>query len=523
MTLFPPVAAAIIGFIFCLGALASILRLVNRSSARSRQEFHHTHHAPVPRFGGLGLALTLVACEVVFTVFFPDVLLITKERYVVIGGAVAMFVLGFADDLRPLGAKRKLLGQLAVATSVACMGVGITMVKLPFTDTVIHLQGWGVLLTVLWLVAMTNLINLVDGIDGLAGGISLMLMVLLLYISFTTQGFMLLTAAMAGGILAFLRYNFPPARIYLGDGGAYLLGFLIGALSLVGSAKGAVFGALAAPLLVLALPIVDTCVAIVRRGAVGLPVFRPDQRHIHHRLLGLGLSRRRVVVSIYAVTLVFLVLGMMAVTARGQLLPVLVGSVGAILLFCAQQFSFSRRWMAVRTNLEESLAMRNEVQYALHLAQWLKLEAQRSSSMDECFEHMTFAAQRLGFVGVTVRTGATERSWSADGLVTGGEVNSLSFRIRGGQGGELELTAPSCVSGIGIPGCQGALRNGCPCVANPRLMQTVSDLMAESWSHMAAVHAQPRPHHEPKPAKHRRFPTGRQGARPATEKLGVEG
>src|SRR5204862_6919984 len=151
---------------------------------------------------------------------------------------------------------------------------------------------------------MTNLISLVDGVDGLAGGICLMLMALLSYVGHVNGSFVLLTAGMAGALLGFLRFNFPPARIYMGDGGAYFLGFQIGVFSIASSQKGAIFGALAAPLFVLALPILDVALAILRRGFRGLPIFRPDRSHIHHRLIGMGLSRRKVVVSIYALTLV---------------------------------------------------------------------------------------------------------------------------------------------------------------------------------------------------------------------------
>jgi UDP-GlcNAc:undecaprenyl-phosphate GlcNAc-1-phosphate transferase len=148
---------------------------------------------------------------------------------------------------------------------------------IPFSATIIDLGNWGILITVLWLVGMTNLINLIDGADGLAGGICLMLMVLLAYVGHESGSFELLVSGMAGALLAFLWFNFPPARIYLGDGGAYFLGFQIGLLAILSSHKGTVLAALVAPLFVLALPIIDTALAILRRGLRGLPIFRPDR------------------------------------------------------------------------------------------------------------------------------------------------------------------------------------------------------------------------------------------------------
>src|SRR5262249_24051207 len=181
----------------------------------------------------------------------------TREQLVVLGTSLAMFGLGLRDDLKPLGAKRKLLGQVLIAVVVCCFGIGITNFKIPFSGEIVSLGSWGVLLTILWLVGMTNLINLIDGVDGLAGGISLMLMALLAYVGHQNGVFDLLARGMAGALLPSLGSNFPPARIYLGDSGAYFLGFQIGLLALVSSHKGTVVAALVTPLFVLALPIVD--------------------------------------------------------------------------------------------------------------------------------------------------------------------------------------------------------------------------------------------------------------------------
>ena len=130
-------------------------------------------------------------------------------------------------------------------------------------------------------------------------------------------------------MIGFLCFNFPPARIYLGDSGAYFLGFQIGLLAILNSHKGTVFAALVAPLFVLALPILDTMLAILRRGLRGLPIFRPDRRHLHHHLLEMGLSGRKVLLGFYAVTLVFLAMGFAAYWSRGNLIPVLLG-IGAL-------------------------------------------------------------------------------------------------------------------------------------------------------------------------------------------------
>ena len=260
-----------------------------------------------------------------------------------------MFLLGFWDDLKPLGAKKKLAGQVAIAALTWFDGIHIETFKNPFNGSIHQLGMAGCAITVLWLVALPNLINLIDGIDGLAGGIALMLMGLLCYFGVSASaGFPVLCAAgMVGSLVAFLRYNFPPARIYMGDGGAYFLGFLLAELSIASARKETLVAGLVAPLFVLALPIVDVSLAIVRRGLNGLPIFRPDRGHIHHKLLGIGYSPKRAVLTLYFVSLIFLVFGLFVFWSEGRSAPVLFGVVCLVFIVSAQSFQFSREWFSI--------------------------------------------------------------------------------------------------------------------------------------------------------------------------------
>jgi UDP-GlcNAc:undecaprenyl-phosphate GlcNAc-1-phosphate transferase len=327
---------------------------------------------------------------------------------------------------------------------------------------------------------MTNLINLIDGADGLAGGICLMLMALLAYVGHQSGSFELLAAGMAGALLGFLWFNFPPARIYLGDGGAYFLGFLIGLLAILSSHKGTVFAALAAPLFVLALPIVDTALAILRRGLRGLPIFRPDRRHIHHHLLDMGLSRRKVVLYLYAVTLIFLVMGFAAFWSRGQLIPVLLGLATLILLLCAGKLHFSQHWFAVGRVVGNSLEMRQEIQYALTLMRWLALEGGRRNSAEELWSDLVFAAQRLGYSFVKLTLADGQKVWEEPN--NGQATHLVVQELRGGGFGTLELKAPACAAGTDPAQClQQCERSFCPCVSEEKVFEIVSELLAEGW------------------------------------------
>ncbi|HEY5913135.1 MAG TPA: MraY family glycosyltransferase [Verrucomicrobiae bacterium] len=486
MDLYPIIGCALLGAGTVALVIPLILRLAKRYGLGRGRDFHHTHKERVPRFGGLALAVAFLAVEFFVALLLPAHRSNVPGRLTVILGSLAMFAVGFWDDLQALGAKRKLLAQVGIALCVDYAGLGIDSLKLPLGGQVVELGGWGMVFTVVWLVGITNLMNLIDGVDGLAGGIGLMLMALLVYVGYQNGTFVFLTAGVTGSLLAFLWFNFPPARIYLGDGGAYLVGFQIAVFSLVGSHKGTVVAALIAPLFVLALPIVDTSLAILRRGFRGLPLFRPDRRHIHHRLLATGMSRRKVVLSLYAVTLIFLVIGFAACWSRGQLMPVLLGVGVLVLLVGAGRLSLAREWLAVGRNFGNSLAVRQEVQYALSLSNWLQHEGDRCASLDELFADLVFAGRRLGFSSIELHLADGKRAWSLParcrGVCFDQEVNCGDF-------GVLRMRAAGCLKPgacVGQGPCQVQHRSGPPIEPDVRRSEILAELLAEGWVKAAA-------------------------------------
>jgi UDP-GlcNAc:undecaprenyl-phosphate GlcNAc-1-phosphate transferase len=317
-------------------------------------------------------------------------------------------------------------------------------------------------------VALTNLINLIDGIDGLAGGIGFMLMCLLAYTAAGAAGFtFLVTAGMAGALLGFLYFNFPPARIYLGDGGAYFLGFLIGGTAIVNSNKGSVLAALVAPLIALGLPILDTGMAIVRRGLRGLPIFRPDRKHIHHRLLKQGWSRRRAVLSLYAVSVVFLLIAFGVFWSEQRLMPLLFGVAFLVLAVAARSFGFIQEWFDAGKALGNSRQLRKETRYAMALTHWLLLEAERSRSIYDLWLSYQFVAGRLGFSHARLRLQDGEDLWQMNGLpLHAAGLRWYSHMFKGHSGMTLELAAEA--------------------EAMPQaLFDHLSDLAAEGWLNAA--------------------------------------
>jgi UDP-GlcNAc:undecaprenyl-phosphate GlcNAc-1-phosphate transferase len=479
------------GFVMVLFLIPSIRALAaKRSVASYAREFHQTHQTAIPRWGGLALVAAFLSIAISQSIFSPVSGQKLRIFYVIVGGAIGMFALGFWDDVRPLGAKRKLIAQILLSFLVYKLGIRIEILRNPFGES-INLGAWAPLVTILWLVAMTNLINLIDGIDGLAGGICLLLMLLLAYVQRSMDSFPLLVCGVAGGLIGFLYFNFPPAKIYLGDGGAYFLGFFIGELTITSSHKGTVVAALVAPLFVLALPILDVSLAIVRRGLRGLPIFRPDRKHIHHRLLEIGLSRRRAVLGMYCFTTVFLFLGMVVFGTEGRFIPVLTGIAILIVLLMAGTLSFAREWFSVGRVIGNSLRMREEISYIVLLTRWLAIEGRRVKGVEELWELFAFAADRVGLSYVRLLLQDGERQWHRN-EVCSLDCHFAQFDFRSRGVGILEFKADirsSCEDKGEKRACVRQLRETGDCIGNYQTFEVATELLAEGW-HKAARHLQ---------------------------------
>lgn len=263
------------------------------------------HSTPIPRMGGiaicLGCFLSLAGIEYLHPGYFSN---LPSAWIGIVSGGLVIFMVGLIDDLYNLPAKIKLLGQILAASLAFALGVKLSFVTNPFGGMILFPEWVSFILTVFWLVGITNTINLIDGLDGLAAGVSIISASTLFLLAIERgQGLSALVAiALVGGTLGFLRYNFNPAKIFMGDCGSLFLGFMLGALSLTGAMKVAATVSVVLPILILGIPIFDTTFAIVRRMANKKPIFEADKGHLHHRLLGVGLSQKRAVLVIYGVS-----------------------------------------------------------------------------------------------------------------------------------------------------------------------------------------------------------------------------
>lgn len=265
------------------------------------------HTRPMPRFGGLAMFLGTEIALACFLHSDPKVIAI------LIGGA-CIYAVGVVDDIRGISAKPKFILQILCATVIYIGGIQIDFVKNPFgSGTYLFFPQWlSFIITIIWVVGLTNTVNLIDGLDGLAAGVAAIASGCISYTAILSGQYEvgLAMLAVSGGAIGFLPYNFHPAKIFMGDSGSLYLGFMIAAISILGSTKGATLIATIVPFLVLGLPIFDTAFAIVRRWVNGYPIMEADKGHLHHRIMATGIGQRRTVLIMYCISAI---MGMVAV------------------------------------------------------------------------------------------------------------------------------------------------------------------------------------------------------------------
>jgi UDP-GlcNAc:undecaprenyl-phosphate GlcNAc-1-phosphate transferase len=387
-------------FGFCVAVLCTpwVIRLSERGVGLDyAHETRKKQDHPIPRLGGmpimlatsLGLLVILIARPVNAITWFPVLL-----------GGLLMYVLGLWDDLKPLGAKWKLIGQLITACIVFKMGLNIEKFSYPGSTGSIDLGAWSFPVTVFWLIAVPNVVNLIDGFDGLAGGLGLCMAVTLGIVGLHNDQVSMACYAftMAGALLGFLVFNFPPAKIYLGDGGAYLIGFTIAALSLTSSNKGSVAKVLFVTMIALGVPILDTTFAMMRRGLRGYPLFHADDEHFHHRLERLGFSKRRILIGLYGICVVLSLVGLSVIWSQGSTLPIGIGLLFFLALGVLRYFHLLKTWDDVINKLNRLMGRRRVVRYALLQAEILDIEVERCASAEEFWPIFQHTLRRVGFV-----------------------------------------------------------------------------------------------------------------------------
>ena len=392
-------AFLVFGFLITVLTTPWVIRVAHQgigldapTEARKKQE------VPIPRLGGMPIMLALSLALVLILFKQPAR---SGDWFPILVGGVLMYTLGLCDDIKPIGARKKLIGQILAAVIVHSLGLSIERFSLPHVGQ-IELGAWSGVVTVFWLIAIPNIVNLIDGFDGLAGGLGLFMALTMGVVGYHAQHFGLtwFAFAMAGSLLGFLVYNFPPAKIYLGDGGAYLIGFLIAALSISSAHKGSVAAVLVVTIVGLGLPILDTTFALLRRAFRGFPLFHADDDHFHHKLERLGFSKGRILMGLYSVCAVLSVTGLMVMWNQNPTIPIVAGLGVLFLLALAvvRHFHRVKSWGDAHRKMKRVLSRRAENRYALLQAKVLELELERTGSAADFWAIFDDTMRRVGFV-----------------------------------------------------------------------------------------------------------------------------
>ena len=290
--------AAAVGFLVAFLLAVLLTPVVSQAAWRAGivdtpTEERRLHARPTPLLGGLAIFAAIA---------IPAAALGNDHGFWgIIAGAALMAMLGALDDIHPLHPAVKLGGMAAIASIPAFLGITIDHVTLPFLG-VFDLGWWQYPVTIIWIVAIANIVNFIDGMDGLAAGFCgiAALTFAVLAASLGREDAAAICAIVAGATLGFLRYNFHPATIFMGDAGALMLGYLLAAMAIQGVLKTAAAVSLVLPLVILALPILDTSFVIAKRLKYGRPIYEADRSHFHHRFANIGFSQRRAALYVYA-------------------------------------------------------------------------------------------------------------------------------------------------------------------------------------------------------------------------------
>jgi UDP-GlcNAc:undecaprenyl-phosphate GlcNAc-1-phosphate transferase len=360
----------------------------------------HVHTRPIPRCGGVAILLTV--WSLIFMLhWIPGRLHMTGSnwRHValgILGPATLICLVGLVDDLRGLTARFKFLVQILAAVLLYFNGSGISQVSAKAGGASV---GWmiGLPLTVLWVLWITNAFNLIDGLDGLAAGSALFSTLVICVIALVGNNNVVLffTLVLAGAITGFLRYNFNPASIFLGDSGSLLIGFLLSAVALAGSQKSPTMVAVAIPILSLGLPILDVAIAVIRRFLAGRRLFEADREHIHHRLISRGIPHKQAVLLLYGVSACFGLLSLFLLNPAGRNVGIVLVVLGIGVLVGVQQLRyhefFELKQAASRTlNMRQVIANDVSIRRAAESLRTCDTASGLCTTLQSCLEPMGF-------------------------------------------------------------------------------------------------------------------------------------
>ncbi len=313
-----------------------VRRLAFRLNIVDHPNDRKVHKKVMPYLGGVAIYISF-ALSYLVTSRLTDFESTIIGNSILIGGLIIVLT-GSIDDAKDIRPKWKLLGQIIAAILPIYYGLTINEISLPFMEEGVYVGWFGIAITFLWIVGMTNAVNFIDGLDGLASGVSAISFGALFVVSMLLGNVMLAFTSLLliGAIIGFLPYNFYPARIFMGDSGSMFLGYTLALMSLL-ELKQVTLVSFLVPIMILGIPLMDTFYAMIRRKLKGVPISSPDKNHLHHRFLHLGFSHRTSVLIIYTISFVFSCFAVL-VLHTNILLSLVVSGVVLVLVHLLAEF-----------------------------------------------------------------------------------------------------------------------------------------------------------------------------------------
>jgi UDP-GlcNAc:undecaprenyl-phosphate GlcNAc-1-phosphate transferase len=392
-------------FLLALGialALTPASRRIGQAlGAYDQPNERKAHWKPIPRTGGMAIVVSFLAA--LFLINFAADIPVSRElqdrsTVALLAGGLVVFGIGFLDDLRRLPAWLKFAFQILGAGLAYLGGIRITgLLGVPLNGF------WGLpsmAVTVFWFILFINAINLIDGLDGLAAGVVFFACMVMTILCLWTRDVpsALPFSTLAGASLGFLRYNFNPASIFMGDGGSYFLGYVVAGLSIATSVKSQVSAVILIPLVALGVPVFDTVLSPIRRFVMGKSMFRPDNGHIHHRLISMGLSTRRAVWSIYAISMVLCTFSLGLVYLHNLGVGVFLLSLGVVAILFMRKLGYLE-YLAIDKVQGWIKDVTDEAGFSHDRRSFLnlQLEIEHSGSAEELWGNVCQALKMLDF------------------------------------------------------------------------------------------------------------------------------
>lgn len=323
----------------------AVRKLAIKVNAIDMPEKRKIHAFPTPRMGGLAIFIAFIIALAVGIASNPKFLVKADSHSFIafLIGALIVAIIGIIDDIKGLSALPKFTGQAIAASCFLYFSPPfIDQFAIPFTDNIIHISyPVSFVLSLLWITAIMNAINFIDGLDGLANGICFLASLTLFIINLNLNQFFLafIYASICGASLGFAKYNEYPAKIFLGDTGSLLWGYILSCLGLMSTTKSTTLSVMLIPMVTLGIPLFDVLIAIIRRSIAGDNIFKADKKHIHHRLLQKGFTQQEAVRVLYIICVILCVTSFIIVNTRDEYAALIIIVIGLVSFMLSSQLN----------------------------------------------------------------------------------------------------------------------------------------------------------------------------------------